>query len=328
MKLLALLAVAGLTSVSLAQTDSPKLPSAQPAAKPTAVRVDPALADYKPVQGISGSIKSIGSDSMNNLMDAWANDFKKLYPAVNIEIEGKGSATAPAALIENQAQFGPMSRPMKADEIDAFEKKFGYKPTLLRTGVDSLAVFVHKDNPLDEISLDQVKRLFSVAGPTMTWGDLGVTGPLAGQPVALYGRNSASGTYGYFKEVALSKSDFKASVKEQPGSSAVVQAVGTDRAGIGYSGIGYVTADVKALRVSKGAGPAIEGNFETALNGKYPLARFLYVYINKGSEPLDPLRAEFIRFIFSRNGQETVIKDGYFPVPPKVAQDDLKKCGL
>jgi phosphate transport system substrate-binding protein len=302
--------------------------AAQPKPASGAVQVDPSLPSYRPVQGISGSIKSIGSDSMNNLMDAWASDFKRLYPAVNIEIEGKGSATAPAALIENQAQFGPMSRPMKADEIDAFEKKFGYKPTLLRTGIDALAVFVHKDNPLEEVTLDQLKQLFSVAGPNMTWADLGVTGPLAGHPVALYGRNSASGTYGYFKDIALGKNDFKPTVKEQPGSSAVVQAVATDRAGIGYSGIGYVTADVKALRIKRGSGPAVAPTFENALNGRYPLARYLYVYINKGSEPLDPLRAEFVRFIFSREGQEAVIKDGYYPVSPKVAAEDLQKCGL
>ncbi|HYE62645.1 MAG TPA: phosphate ABC transporter substrate-binding protein [Phycisphaerales bacterium] len=342
---LQLAALAGLAAAAFAQpatTTSPATPtnpakdSKQPATsngKPggkQGVKVDAAIADYKPVEGITGTVKSIGSDSMINLMTAWSEDFKKFYPSVQTEIEGKGSGTAPPALIENQAQFGPMSRPMKADEIKKFEDKFGYKPTEIRTAVDTLAVFVHKDNPLEEISLEQIAKVYSVKGPDMTWGDLGVTGDLAGQPIALYGRNSASGTYGYFKERALSKSDFKNSVKEQPGSSAVVQAVGTDAAGIGYSGVGYLTADVKVLKVratpkSKAVAPTVE----TALNGQYPIARYLSVYVNKApGESLDPLRAEFIKLMLSRQGQETVIKDGYFPVPAKTIAEDLKKLGL
>jgi phosphate transport system substrate-binding protein len=309
------------------ETTAPATPT-QPAT--STVKVDAKLPEYKPTQGVSGSIKSIGSDTMNNVMAHWGDEFKKFYPSVKIEIEAKGSGTAPPALIEGQSQFGPMSRAMKASEVESFEKKFGYKPTQLRTAIDTLAIFVNKDNPLNEITLEQAKKVFSVAGPNMTWGDLGMKdSKLAGQPIILYGRNSASGTYGFFKEHAMGNTDFKASVKEQPGSSAVVQAVGADPASIGYSGIGYKTADVKMLKIKTAGGQVVEGNYETALSGEYPLARFLYLYVNKNpNESLDPLRGEFIKMVYSKAGQESVIKDGYFPVPANIAAEDLKKAGL
>ncbi len=325
MKLKSVAFLAALTTLTFGVLAQPKGD-----APPAAIKIDPKLPDYKPTQGVSGTIKSVGSDTMNNLMAHWGDEFKTFYPAVKIEIEAKGSGTAPTALIEGRSQFGPMSRAMKSSEAELFEKKFGYKPTQLRTSIDTLAIFVNKDNPINEITLEQAKKVFSVAGPNMTWGDLGVKdAKLAGQPIILYGRNSASGTYGYFKEHALGNSDFKASVKEQPGSSAVVQAVGSDAAAIGYSGIGYKTADVKMLKIKKEDGSSVEGTYETALSGDYPLARFLYLYVNKGpNESLDPLRAEFIKMIFSKAGQESVIKDGYYPIPAKLAEEDLKKAGL
>lgn len=294
--------------------------------------VDSALPGYKPTEGVTGSIKSVGSDTMNNVMTHWAEEFKKFYPNVKVEIEGKGSSTAPPALIEGQAQFGPMSRPMKSSEIDQFEKKFGYKPTLLRSGIDALAVFVHKDCPIDEISFEQIRQAFSVDGKAgMTWADLGVKDAAwASKPISLYGRNSASGTYGFFKEHALDKKDFKPTVKEQPGSSAVVQGVATDKFGMGYSGIGYKTADVKALKIKKGAkDKAVEANAANAYDGSYPLSRFLYLYVNhKPGAVMEPLRAEFIKMIFSKAGQEAVIKDGYIPVTADIAREDLKSLGI
>lgn len=301
------------------------------AAAVASVQVDKELARYTPTQGVTGKLKSVGSDTMNNLMTAWFESFEKYYPNVQTEVEGKGSSTAPPALIEGAAQFGPMSRPMKSSEIDEFEAAFGYKPTLLRTGIDALAVYVHKDCPLDEITLEQVEQVFSVSGPDMTWGDLGVTdSAYANKPVSLYGRNSASGTYGYFKDVALNKNDYKPSVKEQPGSSAVVQGVANDRFAMGYSGLGYMTSGVKALRVSLTTGDkAFEPSAENALSGDYPIARFLYLYVNKNpNQSLEPLRAEFIKLIFSQQGQEVVVKDGYFPVPASLASEELKNLGI
>ncbi len=295
------------------------------------VTVDSALPTYKATEGVSGSLKSVGSDTMNNVMSHWAEEFKKFYPNVKIEIEGKGSGTAPPALIEGQSQFGPMSRPMKSDEVDKFEKKFGYKPTGLRTGIDALAIFVHKDAPISEISLEQAKAIFSVEGKDMTWGDLGVKdASWASKPVSLYGRNSASGTYGYFKEHVLGKKDYKPTVKEQPGSSAVVQAIATDKFAMGYSGIGYKTADVKALSVKKDAkSPAVAPTAETCYDGSYPIARFLLTYVNaKPGTAMDPLRAEFVKMMFSKAGQESIVKDGYIPVTADIAREDLKAVGI
>jgi len=301
------------------------------------VKVDPKLPGYgKAVSGVSGNIKSIGSDTMNNLMTLWAEGFKRLYPSVRVEIEGKGSSTAPPALIAGTASFGPMSREMKEKEIDDFEKAFGYKPAALPGAIDMLAVYVHKDNPLRELSLQQVDAIFSqtrkggLEKDIVTWGDLGLTGEWASKPISLYGRNSASGTYGYFKEHALFKGDFKASVKEQPGSSSVVQGIASDKFGIGYSGIGYMTADVRAVALkADAASPAVEARPENAYSGDYPLARFLYVYLNhKPGSQLDPLRREFVRYVFSKEGQSDVVKDGYFPVTAQIATEALEGLGL
>ena len=301
-----------------------------------AVKVDPRLPEYTPAEGVSGSIKSIGSDTMNNLMALWGGGFREQYPNVGLEIEGKGSSTAPPALVAGTANFGPMSREMKAKEIDDFEKVHGYKPTALPTSIDMLAVYVHKDNPIRGLTLQQVDAIFSKGrngghdSDIRTWGELGLTGDWANKPISLYGRNSASGTYGYFKDIALFKGDYKDQVKEQPGSSAVVQGVATDRFGIGYSGIGYKTADVRAVPLA--ADPDSElvpAEAENAYTGDYPLARFLYLYVNyKPGSRLDPLRREFIRYLFSKQGQEGVVKDGYFPVTAEIALDAYKSVGL
>jgi phosphate transport system substrate-binding protein len=300
-----------------------------------AAKVDPKIAPYEKVSGISGNINSIGSDTMNNLMTLWCEGFNKFYPNVRCQIEGKGSSTAPPALISGTAQIGPMSRPMKGEEIDEFEKKFGYKPTEIRTSLDSLAVYVNKDNPIECLTMQQVDAIFSKTrkcGETediTTWGQVGLTGDWANRPISLYGRNSASGTYGFFKEHALCKGDYKDQVKEQPGSASVVQGVSEDRFGIGYSGIGYKTSGVRAVPLSPKEGkPCKAANYQNVLDGSYPLGRFLYVYINKApNKPLDPLVSQFVEFILSKEGQEVVIKDGYDPLPANIASEELKKIG-
>ncbi|RMH71240.1 MAG: phosphate ABC transporter substrate-binding protein PstS family protein [Gemmatimonadetes bacterium] len=295
------------------------------------IKVDPPIGKYEKVSGISGNLSSIGSDTLNNLMTFWAESFRKLYPNVNIQVEGKGSSTAPPALIEGTAQLGPMSRHMKAQEIEAFEAKHGYKPTAIVVALDALAVYVHKDNPLEGLSLPQVDAIFSKTRKSghddiQTWGQVGLTGEWANRPMSLYGRNSASGTYGYFKKVALFKGDFKSTVKEQPGSASVVLGVTEDLAGIGYSGIGYKTSGVKALALSKTDGAkAYEPSYENVLSGDYPLGRPLLIYIDKApNKPLDPLVKEFITFVLSQEGQEIVVKDGYLPLPAPIIQQQLE----
>ena len=298
--------------------------------------VDPSIPVYVKTTGVSGNLSSVGSDTLANLMTLWAEAYKRQYPNVNIQIQAAGSSTAPPALTEGTATIGPMSRRMKDVELQAFEQKYGYKPTAIPVAVDALAVFVHKDNPIEGMTLQQVDAIFSVTrlcgakADARTWGDLGVGGDLASKPVQLFGRNSVSGTYGFFKEEALCKGDFKANVNEQPGSASVVQAISNSLNGIGYSGIGYQTASVKTVPLAKKAGePFIEDNQINALNGTYPLARYLYVYVNKApNRPLAPLEAEFVKLVLSRTGQEVVVKDGYIPLPAKVVTKALTDLGL
>lgn len=299
-------------------------------------KVDPALGDYEVSSGVSGNLSSVGSDTLANLMTLWAEEYKRFYPNVNIQIQAAGSSTAPPALTEGTSNLGPMSRMMKDKELASFEKRFGYKPTALPVAIDALAVFAHKDNPIQGLSIDQVDAIFSstrkcgYADTVDTWGDLGLTGEWARKDVQLFGRNSVSGTYGYFKKKALCKGDYKSSVNEQPGSASVVQSITQSLNGIGYSGIGYKTTGVRALPIAKkGSTDYVEANADTAVAGKYPLARFLYVYVNKHpNKPLSPLEGEFIKLVLSTQGQMVVVKDGYIPLPSSVAEKTLKNLGL
>jgi phosphate transport system substrate-binding protein len=302
-------------------------------AQAQAVKVDGAIPAYAKTSGVSGNINSVGSDTMNNMMALWGETFQKLYPNVKIQVEGKGSTTAPPALIAGTSQFGPMSRAMKSTEIDQFEQKYGYKPTQIRTSYDALAIWVNKDNPVEKLTLAQVDAIFSKArkrafkADVKTWGQLGLTGDWANRPISLYGRNSASGTYGFFKEHTLLNGDYKDSVKEQPGSASVVQGVTEDRFGVGYSGIGYKTSGVKAVKLAdKDGGEFFDGAYSNVTSGKYPLWRFLFLYINKApGKPVDPLVKEFVKLILSKEGQEVVVKDGYLPLSPEIVKAELAK---
>lgn len=297
--------------------------------------VDPAISAYQKVSGISGNLSSVGSDTLANLMTLWAESYKREYPNLNIQIQAAGSSTAPPALTEGTAGIGPMSRKMKDAELQAFEQRFGYPPTAVPVAIDALAIFVNKDNPLRQLTLEQVDAIFSstrlCGGPheLKTWGDLGLTGDWARRPIQRFGRNSVSGTYGYFKEAALCRGDFRANVNEQPGSASVVQAISQSLGGIGYSGIGYQTASVHTLALARqGTTDFVEDNQANTLSGRYPLARYLYVYVNKApNRPLNPLEGEFLRLILSRSGQEAVVKDGYIPLPAAVVQQALKTLG-
>lgn len=298
----------------------------------SATQLDPKLPEYSKSSGVSGNISSVGSDTLANLMTLWAEEFKREYPNVNIQIQAAGSSTAPPALTEGTSNLGPMSRKMKSKELESFEKRHGYKPTAIPVAIDALAVYVHKDNPIKGMTIPQVDAIFSSTRKcgfdkdVANWGDVGMKGSWASRNVQLFGRNSVSGTYGYFKKKALCKGDFKNTVNEQPGSASVVQSVSSSLNGIGYSGIGYKTSGVKAVALTKKPGkPFIEATADNAVSGKYPLSRFLYVYVNKHpNKPLAPLEREFIKLVLSKTGQQVVIKDGYIPLPSKVVEKTLK----
>ena len=301
-----------------------------------ASKVDADIPTYTKASGVSGNLSSVGSDTLANLMTLWAEDFKRTYPNVNIQIQAAGSSTAPPALTEGTSNLGPMSRKMKDKELAAFEKKFGYKPTAVPVAIDALAVFVNKDNPIKGLTMAQVDAVFSTTlkcggdKAINSWGDAGLTGHWAGRDVQLYGRNSVSGTYGYFKKKALCKGDYKNNVNEQPGSASVVQSVSASLNGIGYSGIGYKTSSVRTVPLAKKAGqPFVDANPDNAVNGSYPLSRFLYVYVNKQpNKPLAPIEREFLKLVLSQQGQEVVVKDGYIPLPSRVVEKQLAALGL
>ncbi|MGZ8137122.1 MAG: PstS family phosphate ABC transporter substrate-binding protein [Methylococcaceae bacterium] len=292
--------------------------------------VDPGVPEYQKASGISGNLSSVGSDTLANLMTLWAEEFNRLYPNVNIQIQAAGSSTAPPALTEGTSNLGPMSREMKDDELEAFEDKYGYKPTAVPVAIDALAILVNKDNPIKGLSIDQVDAIFSSTrkcgadADITTWGEAGVAA-WGAKSIQLYGRNSVSGTYGYFKEHALCKGDFKNNVNEQPGSASVVQSVTTSVNGVGYSGMGYTTSGVRMVPLAKKAGESfVEATPENAVKGTYPLTRYLYVYVNKKpNQPLAPLENEFMKMVLSKAGQQVVIKDGYIPLPAKVVEKIL-----
>jgi phosphate transport system substrate-binding protein len=301
------------------------------AAAQAKTEVDPNLPDYVKASGVAGNVSSVGSDTLANLMTMWAEEFKRQYPNVNIQIQAAGSSTAPPALTEGTSNLGPMSRSMKDEEIGAFEKKFGYKPTAIPVAIDALAVFVHKDNPIKGLTLAQVDAVFSstrncgASASVDNWGQLGLTGSWATRNLQLFGRNSVSGTYGYFKEHALCKGDFKNTVNEQPGSASVVQSVSATINAIGYSGIGYVTSGVRALPLAKSGTNFVAATPENAVHGSYPLSRYLYIYLNKAPhKPLPPLEREFLKMVLSKTGQQVVVKDGFIPLPKAVVDRALK----
>ena len=321
MKIKSLVAALSLTSTALLSGTAGAVQS-----------VDAGVPEYQKASGVSGNLSSVGSDTLANLMTLWAEEFKRTYPNVNIQIQAAGSSTAPPALTEATSNLGPMSRKMKDKERDAFEKKYGYKPTAIPVAIDALAVYVNKENPVEGLTIPQIDAIMSSTRKcgydtdVKLWGDVGLAGSWATKPIQLYGRNSVSGTYGYFKKKALCKGDYKSNVNEQPGSASVVQSVTSSLNGIGYSGIGYKTSGVKAVPLAKKEGqPFIDATPENAVAGKYPLARFLYVYVNKQpNKPLAPLEQEFIKMVLSQSGQKVVIKDGYIPLPAKVVAKALE----
>ena len=301
-----------------------------------ALAVDPNLPPYQKADGISGQIKSVGSDTLIDEMTRWSKGFMALYPDVKIQADGQGSATAPPALLADAAQFGPMSRPMTSEESRAFEAKFGYKPTQFRVAVDALAVYVNKDNPISCLSLQQLNRIFSstrrvaFGGNIGTWGDVGLAGDWANKPITLYGRNEISGTYAVFREMALYDGEYKSELKKQPSSEAIVQMIASDRYAIGYSGIGYNTASVRTVPLAIAEGSACsDTSAEAAYSRKYPLARYLYIYINKKPDaPLDPLRREFIKYILSKDGQVETEAGGFYSITNADRESDLKRLGI
>ncbi|MCR0997567.1 phosphate ABC transporter substrate-binding protein PstS family protein [Serratia rubidaea] len=284
---------------------------------------------------LSGNLSSVGSDTLANLMSLWAQDFSQHYPNINLQMQAAGSSTAPTALAAGAAQLGPMSRPMKAAELAAFEQRYGYAPLAVPVAVDALVVLVHQDNPLPGLNLGQLDQIFSAtrrcgaAAALDNWGQLALPGAWAQRSIQRFGRNSASGTYGYFKLRALCGGDFMARVNELPGSASVVQAVSGSLNSIGYASIGFRASGVRLLPLAERGDRYVPPSVANVRNGSYPLARYLYIYINKAPQrPLEPLTAAFLDRVLSAQGQALVNQDGYLPLSPETLRKTRLELGL
>ncbi len=287
-------------------------------------------------QPLTGTLSSTGSDTLHNMMMLWRREFVARHPQLNLQIQSSGSATAPVALVEGTANLGPMSRPMLMAEQARFRRRFGYEAYAVPVALDMLAIYVHQDNPLQAISMAELAAVYAqnrrCAGhPAVNhWGDLGLTGVWQTRSIAAYGRNPASGTYAFFRQKALCNDDFRQKVGQLPGAAAVVRAVSLSINGLGYSGVGQQIAGVKMLAVSATPeGPALYPTAEHALSGAYPLARVLYIYLNKApQQPLPAAEREFIRFILSPYGQQLLQSDGLIPIPAALNQHVSQELGL
>lgn len=304
--------VGGVTILSVAETYGQ--------VKPT---VDPSIPPYQMAYAVSGALAIAGSDTMRPLTESWAGDLRQLYPGLKITIDSAGSETGLSRLLEGKVQITAMSRRMTAEEIVEFKREFGYEPAEVPVAVDALAVFVHKDNPIEGLSLMELDAIFSkerrrgLKYHINTWGDVMLEGEWADAPIHLYGRNGRSGTAVFFREHVLNGADIKKTMIAGPGSASVVIELMKDRYGIGFSGIGYRTSGVRAVPLaSVQGGRFVEPNFQTAMDGSYPLRRQLYLYINKPPKTAPPgAIAEFVRFALSQQGQQIVVAQGYYPLP-------------
>lgn len=285
---------------------------------------------------LAGNLSSAGSDTLANLMTFWAADFSQHYPGVNLQIQAAGSSSAPTALAAGAAQLGPMSRPMKSSEIEAFEQHYGYAPTAVPVALDALVVLVNQDNPITGLTVRQLDAIFSVtrrcgAGKTVQrWQELGLNGVWQQRSLLRYGRNSASGTYGFFKQQALCGGDFLPQVNELPGSASVVQAVAASANAIGYASIGFRASGVRVLPLAASdKDDYVLPTADTIRSGRYPYTRYLYIYVNKmPGKPLEPLTAAFLDRVLSASGQALVSQDGYLPLPEITREQARQLLGL
>jgi phosphate transport system substrate-binding protein len=271
--------------------------------------------------GKKTTVQVKGSDTMVNVEQAWAEEFKRIDGSVNIEISGGGSGVGIAALEKGTIHIAAASRNMKKEEFDKTKNNTGKAPVDFIVGYDALAVFVHKDNPLEEITLDQLAMLFGENGAVTRWSQLGVNIPkVKNDRVVLISRQSSSGTYSFFREKVLAKKDFRLGSLDMNGSKEVVELVSNTKTGIGYSGMGYATSDVKMLRVAIHSGDtAFSPTVENALSKKYVLSRSLHMYTLGTPEGKTK---DFLGWVLSEHGQRILQENGYVPVLSTVAMQN------
>ena len=280
---------------------------------------------------VSGTLSAVGSDTMAGLILRWGEALSQRHPDITIQFQASGSANAPSALIAGTTRLGPMSRQMTDTERQAFTQRYGYPPLELKVARDALAVIVHRHNPLSELTRQQVDALFSntlQCGADTTikrWQDLPATQDWPFGAIALHGRDSASGTYGLFQQRALCGGEFRQTLSQHPGASAVVAAVGESPGSIGYAGYHHLTPNVKAVSLINADEQAIALSENSVQQGTYPLSRYLYLYANASPEhPLPAAERALLRLIFSLEGQKIARSAGFVPLSETVRQQQAR----
>lgn len=260
------------------------------------------------------TIQNKGSDTMVNLAQSWAEEYKKAAPDVDVEVSGGGSGVGIAALVKGTIDIANASRDMKPEEIAQAKKNTGKEPKKITVGYDALAIYVHKDNPLNEITIEQIAQIYAEGGTITKWSDLGVKIPGASSDeIVRVSRQSSSGTYEFLREHVLNKKDFKLGSRDMNGSKEVVELVASTPTAIGYSGMGYATPAVKMLKVKKASNdPGYEPSVANTLAKTYPIARSLELYTL--GEPQGAVK-KYIDWILSDAGQKVVEATGYVPLP-------------
>jgi len=303
------------------------------------------LQAHRPGNTLTGTIVSVGSDTMKPLMEKWSELFHKQHSGVVFSIEARGSGTAAAALAEGRSQVAPMSRPMEATEVAAFGERHGYAPTGIRVALDAVAVYVHRDNPIQGLTLQQLDGIYSVGqrcgGKRIErWDEL--LKDWKKDPIAIVGRDKLSGTHDFFRAQAMCKGDFASHYESMSDSSHVVWKVAQASNAIGFAGVGYLTNNTRMVPLAnQGDGPfvpIIEENpeasdlapeqrrFANVTSGKYPLSRLLYIYVNKPpNKRVAPLIEGFLKFVLSNDGRDAVAKSGFIPLSEATAEEQAKR---
>ncbi len=284
--------------------------------------LDQKIQGYLLVKGVSGSLTVVGSDTMKPFTEIWAGELQRFYPGLVIRVESLGSETGLSALLEGKAQIAAMSRRMTSQEISEFMREFGYEPTEVPVAVDALTVFVHRDNSIIGLTLQELDSVFcaerrrGLKYRIDTWGDLGLDTGWADTPIHLYGRDGRSGTAAFFREHVCEGADFHPTMTKSAGSASVVVDIMKDRYGIGFSGIGYRTSAVRPVPLASASGMRyVEPTIQSIMDGSYPLRRTLYLYVNRPPKgPASPAVVEFVKFAVSLQGQQVVLNHGYFPL--------------
>jgi phosphate transport system substrate-binding protein len=307
------------------------------------------LPSYRASDELSGEIRSIGADTMEKLMKLWIDGFRKLHPNVTFKMEAEASGTAAPALTAATSDIGPVAREMLPNEVEPFEKRYGYKPFAVRVSGGSyrtpgkthaIAFLVNKINPIDKLTFAQLDAIYSTTRKLgykediTTWGQLGLKGEWADKPIHLWGLKRPNGIAYFVQERVFGGGEYKDGINERttvgslPALDAIAQGVAADPYAIGIAGFGNVTPDVKAVALAAtNGGPYFKGTFEEVVDQKYPLSRVIHIYLNRApGKPLDPKVREFLRYILSQEGQDAVLQEGIFlPLTPEQVKQELAR---